>query len=79
MGILEDINIAIEHTKKGKFDLAESIYLKHKDNETVLPFLGWLYLTQKRYQEAINTFEKIQNKEPHNVCTGLGLAYYHLE
>ncbi len=81
MSIFESINKAVSLAKVGKTKLAEKIYLdllsKYPDDIRVLPFLGWLYVSEKRYRDAIIAFEKVNKiSENINVITGLGLAYY---
>ncbi len=81
MSVFDSINKAVSLAKDGKNNLAEKIYLeilaKYPDDIRVLPFLGWLYISENRYIDAINVLEKVNRiSKSINVITGLGLAYY---
>lgn len=81
MEILTKIKEAIELVKNGHYHAAENIYYslleKNPEDIRVLPFLGWLYVTQGKYNEAIIVFKKVNNKTNNpNVITGLGISYY---
>ena len=56
MELVEEIKRAVEYTKQKEYKKAEKIYLEllkeYPDNNTVLSFLGLLYLNQNKFKKA---------------------------
>lgn len=82
MEVVQRINEAVNFAKNGDVHAAEEIYLQlmsqYPTDKRVYPFLGWLYLNTKRYQDAIEVFYRAEDRTSLNVVTGLGISYYSL-
>ena len=62
MELVEEIKRAVEYTKQKEYKKAEKLYLEllkeYPDNNTVLSFLGLLYLNQNKFKKAETYLEK---------------------
>lgn len=83
MEILTKIKKAVELAKNAEFDSAEKIYdelIKTNPNDfRTNSFLGWLYINQNRFEDALRIFEQMPSSETNpNVVAGLAICYYEL-
>lgn len=82
MDVLNEINKALDCTKSGDLKSAEKIYLsisKETNGSVALPFLGLLYLSQKKYKKSEKIFETANKSlKSKTISEGLALVKYYL-
>lgn len=84
MDVITETNKAVEFVKQKDYKSAEKIYLKlvyeNPDNSLLLSFLGFLYLTAKKYKKAETVFEKAYSlSQIPSIVSGLALSKFILQ